>query len=255
MIIAGTIKNSVALASLESKWQQKKQDISKGSKEDLTAEERDLQRFQEQADSIRESRKPANIDAKLEAGAELTAEEIEYLKKNNPEALKEYKEIRRERENYKKQLKNCRSKEEVDKLKMTKMGQYMAEAKKITNDPHIPKGQKYKLMKKMLKKISAVEEEHEKFLQSLRYAELPEEEKEAEKKKHMDETAQKEESEDTALSDVSLSGATIDALEEIRKMTEGLRLSTKADLSESVTNRNATVGNANTAAGSIDLKI
>ena len=246
MIIAGTIRNSVSLASLESKWQQKKQDMRKGSKENLTAEERELQRLQEQADSIREGRKSTDIDTKLQAGGELTAEEIEYLKKNDPEALKEYEEVKRERESYKKQLKECKSKEEVEKLKMTKMGHYMAEAKEITNDPYIPKAKKYQLMKKMLKKTSAVEAEQEKFLQSSRYAKLPDEEKEARKKEHMDDEVQQEEKEGTALSDVSLSGETVNALEEIKRMAEGLR----TGISESVTNRNA-----DTPAGSIDLKI
>ena len=78
-MIAGTIRNSVSLVSLESKWQQKKQNVSKGSKVNLTAEERELQRFQEQADSIRESRKSTYIDSKLQAGGELTAVDIEYL--------------------------------------------------------------------------------------------------------------------------------------------------------------------------------
>lgn len=153
MIIAGTIRNSVSLASLESKWQQKKQGISKGKKENLTAEERELQRFQEQADKIRESKKSTDIDTKLQAGGELTAEEIEYLKKNDPDALKEYEEVQRERASYKKQLKNCKSKEEVEKLKMTKMGHYMAEAKEIMNDPYIPKAKKYELMKKCYKRL------------------------------------------------------------------------------------------------------
>lgn len=246
MIIAGTIRNSVSLASLESKWQQKKQNISKGNKENLTAEERELQRFQEQADSIRESRKSIDIDTKLQTGEELSAEEIEYLKKNDPEALKEYEEVRRERASYKKQLKDCKSKEEVEKLKMTKMGHYMAEAKEITNDPYIPKAKKYQLMKKMLKKTSAVETEQEKFLQSSRYAKLPDEEKEARKKEHIDDEAQQEEKEGAALSDVSLSEETVDALEEIKRMAEGLR----TGIPESITNQNT-----DTTAGNIDLKI
>lgn len=246
MIIAGTIRNSVSLASLESKWQQKKQNISKGNKENLTAKKRELQRFQEQADSIRESRKSTDIDTKLQTGEELSAEEIEYLKKNDPEALKEYEEVRRERASYKKQLKDCKSKEEVEKLKMTKMGHYMAEAKEITNDPYIPKAKKYQLMKKMLKKTSAVETEQEKFLQSSRYAKLPDEEKEARKKEHIDDEAQQEEKEGAALSDVSLSGETVDALEEIKRMAEGLR----TGIPENVSNRNM-----DTTAGSIDLKI
>lgn len=246
MIIAGIIRNSVSLASLESKWQQKKQDISKGNKENLTAEERELQRFQEQANSIRESKKITDIDTKLQAGGELTAEEMEYLKKNDPEALKEYEEVQRERASYKKQLKDCKSKEEVEKLKMTKMGHYMAEAKEITNDPYIPKAKKYQLMKKMLKKTAAVEIEQEKFLQSSRYAKLPDEEKEAGTKGHIVDEAQQEEKEGTALSDVSLSEETIDALEEIKRMAEGLWIG----ISENVTNRNT-----DTMEGSIDLKI
>lgn len=246
MIIAGTIRNNVSLASLESKWQQKKQDISKGDKGNLTAEERELQRLQEQADSIREGRKSTDIDTKLQAGGELTAEEIEYLKKNDPEALKEYEEVQKERASYKKQLKDCKSKEEVEKLKMTKMGHYMAEAKNIVNDPYIPKAKKYELMKKMLKKTSAVDAEQEKFLQSSRYAKLSDEEKEAGKKKHMDNEAQQEEKEGTTLSDVSLSGETVDALEEIKRMAEGLR----TGISENVINRNT-----DTTAGSIDLRI
>ena len=249
-MIAGTIRNSVNLASLESKWQQKKQDISKSSKENLTAEERELQRLQEQADGIREGRKPADIDTKLQAGGELTPEEIAYLKKNDPEALKEYEEVKRERESYKKQLKNCKSKEEVDKLKMTKMGHYMAEAKEITNDPYIPKAKKYELMKKMLKKTSAVETEQEKFLQSLRYAKLPDEEKEAGKKERAGDEVRQEEKEDTALPAVSLGGETADALEEIKRMAEGLRPGIGAGIPGSVTSRNT-----DTTAGSIDLKI
>ena len=233
MIIAGTIRNSASPASLERKGQQKKKDISKGNKENLTAEERELQRFQEQADSIRESKKSTDIDTKLQAGGELTAEELEYLKKNDPEALKEYEEVKREKESYKKQLKNCKSKEEVEKLKMAKMGHYMAEAKEITNNPYIPKVKKYQLLKKMLKKASAAQTEQEKFLHTLRYAKLPDEEKEAGKKEYSSE-AQQGENKDTALSDVSLSGKTVDAMEEIKRMAEGI---------------------TGTTAGSIDLKI
>lgn len=206
MIIAGTIKNSVNLAISDQKWQQKKQNPNKSS-ENLTAEERELKMFQEQIDSMRESKKPAAIDAKLEAGGTLTPEEIEYLKKNNPQALKVYEEIRRERESYKKQIKKCKSKEDVEKLKMTKMGEYIAAAKKTMNDPYIPKSQKLALMKKMLMKISAIEIEHEKFLQSLKYAKLPDEEKEARKKRHADDENLQSEETDTTVSDTSKAAA------------------------------------------------
>lgn len=183
MILSGTIRNTVNLAAMDSRWQQKKQNVNNGNKEEMTAEEREHEFLQQQADEIRENRKPAQIDVKLESGGELTQEEVEYLKRNNPEKLKEYEEVRQQRKNYKRQLESCDSKEEVEKLKTTKMGEFLAEAKTIASDPHIPKAKKYSLMKKLLAETSAIEDVHEEFLQSARYATLPDEEDEEKEKK------------------------------------------------------------------------
>ena len=176
--MAGTIKNSVRMATLDQKWQQKKNSFGQDKKKltEMTAEERQLQDFREQAEQMRKSQKHANIDAKLAAGEELTPEEIEYLRQNNPQALKDYEYTQRERENYKRALRNCRTKEEVERLKYTKMGQFMAEAKKISSNACIPKGKKVALLKRILQQATAVEDEHKEFLKTSRYASLPTEE-------------------------------------------------------------------------------
>lgn len=183
--MAGTIKNSVRMAALDQKWQQKKNNFGLDKKKpaEMTAEERQLQDFREQAEKMRKSQKHANIDAKLAAGEELTPEEIEYLRQNNPQALKDYEDTQRERESYKRALRNCRTKEEVERLKYTKMGQFMAEAKKISSNACIPKGKKVALLKRILQQATAVEDEHKEFLKTSRYASLPTEEeaREAEK--------------------------------------------------------------------------
>lgn len=183
--MAGTIKRSVRMAALDQKWQQKKNSFGQDQKKltEMTAEERQLQDFREQAEQMRKSQKHANIDAKLAAGEELTPEEIEYLRQNNPQALKDYEDTQRERENYKRALRNCRTKEEVERLKYTKMGQFMAEAKKISSNACIPKGKKVALLKRILQQATAVEDEHKEFLKTSRYAGLPTEEeaREAEK--------------------------------------------------------------------------
>lgn len=183
--MAGTIKRSVRMATLDQKWQQKKNSFGQDKKKltEMTAEERQLQDFREQAEQMRKSQKHANIDAKLAAGEELTPEEIEYLRQNNPQALKDYEDTQRERENYKRALRNCRTKEEVERLKYTKMGQFMAEAKKISSNACIPKGKKVALLKRILQQATAVEDEHKEFLKTSRYASLPTEEeaREAEK--------------------------------------------------------------------------
>lgn len=173
------------MAALDQKWQQKKNSFGQDKKKltEMTAEERQLQDFREQAEQMRKSQKHANIDAKLAAGEELTPEEIEYLRQNNPQALKDYEDTQKERESYKRALRNCRTKEEVERLKYTKMGQFMAEAKKISSNACIPKGKKVALLKRILQQATAVEDEHREFLKTSRYASLPTEEeaREAEK--------------------------------------------------------------------------
>lgn len=202
--MAGTIKRSVRMAALDQKWQQKKNSFGQDKKKltEMTAEERQLQDFREQAEQMRKSQKHANIDAKLAAGEELTPEEIEYLRQNNPQALKDYEDTQRERENYKRALRNCRTKEEVERLKYTKMGQFMAEAKKISSNACIPKGKKVALLKRILQQATAVEDEHKEFLKTSRYASLPTEEEareaeKAEKEQREAETTGADETENT----------------------------------------------------------
>lgn len=202
--MAGTIKRSVRMAALDQKWQQKKNSFGQDKKKlaEMTAEERQLQDFREQAEQMRKSQKHANIDAKLAAGEELTPEEIEYLRQNNPQALKDYEDTQKERENYKRALRNCRTKEEVERLKYTKMGQFMAEAKKISSNACIPKGKKVALLKRILQQATAVEDEHKEFLKTSRYASLPTEEEareaeKAEKEQREAETTGADETENT----------------------------------------------------------
>lgn len=168
--IAGTIRNSVKLAELDNKWQERKNKAGNTSSQQIDPQ---IQQFQEDLKRMREGSVMGSIDAKLRSGAELTSEEIEYLKKNNPEAYKDYLEMKAEREAYKKQLRSCRTKDDVQKLKMNKMGSFMAEAKTIINNPNIPKGEKLKLVDKILRKTMGIQSEHMKFVESKEYKEMP----------------------------------------------------------------------------------
>lgn len=175
-MIVGTVRNQVKLDSLNSQWQLKKQTAGQSKNTELTAEERELQFLQEQADSVRKGNQYAAIDAKIKSGATLTADEIEYLRANNPSALKAYEDAKREKEEYKNQLKNCRTKEDVERLKLQKMGCFMAEAKEISNNPYIPKGKKLEMMGKLLSEVTNVAAAHIEFTQSQAYRDLPTEE-------------------------------------------------------------------------------
>lgn len=181
-MVSGTIKSAVNLAQMDQKWQQKKARPTRQERNrELTAQERQLQRYQDDLERMREQSRQAEITNKLKAGYTLTNEEITYLRRNNPEALKEYEEVKQERAAYEKQLKSCKSKEETEKLKLTKMGSFLAETKAISNDPYIPKSKKLQLLEKLQEKAAGVQAVHQDFTETLRYQQLPESEDERRK--------------------------------------------------------------------------
>lgn len=181
-IISGTVRNAGKLMQLDNKWQQKKAEGKIFAKE-LTPEERLLNHFQEQLEDMRKSKQMNDLSNKVMSGDTLTFEEIEYLKKNNPQLYKTYMEVRAEREAYKKELENCKTKEDVDRLKLNKMSSFLSEAKSVENNPNIPKGQKLALIQKILMKTMNVQDVHMKFIESGKYAALPTEEEVAEEVK------------------------------------------------------------------------
>ena len=99
------------------------------------------------------------------------------------EALKDYEEEQRERENYKRQLRNCRSKEEVERVKTAKMGEFLSSCKSIASSPYIPKDQKCAMLKKLLREVMGIQEEHQEFVESAQYAILPDEDEDTKSKK------------------------------------------------------------------------
>ena len=173
-MITGTIKNVVKLQFLENKWQQKKNDINaKKPIKEMTQEERMLADFQKQVEKERESNLHADLYNKLKSGGKLTSEEISYLEQNDPEALRKYREDQAEKEAYERELKNCKTKDEVDRVKMNKLSNFAAQAKKITTDPYIPLDKKVELMNQLNDKLCRVNQAHMEFLDSQQYRDMP----------------------------------------------------------------------------------
>lgn len=173
-MITGTIKNAVKLQFLENKWQQRKNDINaKKPIKEMTQEERMLADFQKQVEKERESNLHADLYNKLKSGGKLTSEEISYLEQNDPEALRKYREDQAEKVAYERELKNCKTKDEVDRVKMNKLGNFAAQAKKITTDPYIPLDKKVELMNQLNDKLCRVNQAHMEFLDSQQYRDMP----------------------------------------------------------------------------------
>ena len=180
-MVTGTIRNAVNQKVMNFKWQQKKNEInSKKPISEMSKEERMLADLQEQANLQCESNKHADTYNKLKSGGKLTAEEIAYLEKNDPEALKKYREDQAEKAAYEKELKNCKTEEDVNRVRMNKLGDLAVRAKNITTNPYIPKDKKLELMNQLNNKLCLTNEVYHEFIKSKEYLDLPTEEELAE---------------------------------------------------------------------------
>lgn len=202
----GTIQSQVSLQMLDLKWQKKKQDInSKKDTEGMTQDEILLDSLERQAQTERERSATSELYTKLKTGGTLTEEEIAYLKEHDPEALAEYEKAQTEKKAYENALKNCRTKEDVQRLKLNRMGSFAAQAKEIASNPYIPKDKKVVLMQRLNNEVCMIRDAHQAFEKSRAYEELPEEqelrreaaEEPAEKMEHQKDTEQAETTETT----------------------------------------------------------
>ena len=172
----GTIQSQVSLQMLDLKWQKKKQDInSKKDTEGMTQDEILLDSLERQAQTERERSATSELYTKLKTGGTLTEEEIAYLKEHDPEALVEYEKAQTEKKAYENALKNCRTKEDVQRLKLNRMGSFAAQAKEIASNPYIPKDKKVVLMQRLNNEVCMIRDAHQAFEKSRAYEELPEE--------------------------------------------------------------------------------
>ena len=173
----GTIKSAVKLAELDSKWQQKKDNIGKKifqPEEQKSPEQLQIEAFQEDLERMRENDDYVMIYNKLKSGKKLSPKEVEYLQNNNPQAYADYKVAQAEKEAFKKKLRNCKSKDEVRELKVTEMGNYLAQAKTVSNNPNIPKSKKLEILGRIISRVMGLEEVYQEFVKSSNYAELDE---------------------------------------------------------------------------------
>lgn len=180
----GTIQSQVKMQMLDLKWQKKKDDINqKHNNEELTDEEVLMQSIEEQAENVRKSRDTEQIYTKLKTGQTLSEEEIAYLKEHDPESLSEYEKAQSEKKAYEQQLKNCKTKEDVQRLTLNRMGNFAARAKSIASNPYIPKIKKMILMNRLNNEVCLIRDAHLKFTESVEYRNMPEEAELAEEKK------------------------------------------------------------------------
>lgn len=151
-MITGTIYNAGKMLEMTQKWEQKKSsgNILKKEVKELSPEEQQLKMYQEQLEREREGNEYSSIYAKIQSGQELSPAEEDKLRAKDPKMYMEYKADRMEQEAYEKKLKNCKTKEEAERLHVNRMNGKLSELKSIVNNPNIPKSEKLKEAQRIL---------------------------------------------------------------------------------------------------------
>ena len=177
-MISGNIYNAGKMLELTQKWEQKKNsgNIVKRQEKELTPEERQLQNYQEDLERMREGNEYSAIYAKIQSGQDLSPAEEDKLRARDPKLYMEYKADKMEQEAYEKRLKNCRTKEEAQKLHVNRMNGKLSELKSIVNNPNIPKSEKIKEAQRILGDTNKTVQVFQEFAKSAEFKELPTEE-------------------------------------------------------------------------------
>lgn len=178
---------------MQMKWQKRK------DSSDFTADGKmKLDPISRQAEEIRQaqadgsSKLSSQIRSKLANGKKLTIEEMEYLQKNDPQLYQKVKSIEAEQKNYENELKRCKTKEEVQRVRTNHAAASLSTVNNIKNNPNIPEGKKLELIWQEHMKNQALEEVAKEFVESGKYAKLPTEAEKAEAEKELKEAKEAE---------------------------------------------------------------
>ena len=173
--VAGTIGAYTNMMKLQMKWENKKDSgtYTEKSDEQKDPTTRMLDELKEQNENRDYSMEA--IRNKLVSGKKLTFEELKYLEEKDPAAYQKAKEIQDAQEGFENALKNCRTKEDVQHVKLLHLGAAMTAVNAADHDPNIPAGQKLAIILQENAKMKAIEKVEKAFVESGAYAQLPSE--------------------------------------------------------------------------------
>ena len=178
---------------MQMKWQRKKEtgDFTADGSTKLDAVGRQAEEIRK-ANADGSTKLAKQIDLKLNSGKKLTAEEMEYLQMHDPQKYQRVKQIEAEQKNYENELKRCKTKEEVQRVRTNHAAASLSAVNNIKNNPNIPEGKKLELIWQEHMKNQALEEVTKEFVESGKYAKLPTEAEKAKAEKELEEAKKAE---------------------------------------------------------------
>lgn len=179
---------------MQMKWQRKKKNndfSADGSTKLVDPTARQAEELRKaQADGSKKL--SSQIRTKLAAGKKLTWDEIEYLRKNDPQMYQKVKSLEAERKSYEDELKKCETKEDVERVRMNRTAEALSVVNSVKSNSAIPEGAKLGIIWQELQKNMAMDDAIKEFVESGRYAQLPTEAEKMEAEKEIKEAEKAE---------------------------------------------------------------
>jgi len=204
----GSVSTYMKSMELETKFKNKKAqgDLGPQSRKKTELEikndqfKAEYKRMQEEQDED-DDKTLATINNKIAIDQELTPDELRYLQNKNPTLYQKVKNIENEKKQYEKDLKSCKTKEDVEHLKFNKVASALSTIKAAENDPNLPQSAKLAVAQGELRRMNALNKISDKFVESGEYAKLPTEQEVRDVKKQLEEAEQAEKEKVTDVSD------------------------------------------------------
>lgn len=166
----GSVNNYIKNLNLQNKWQQKKATGDFSTDEEKSYEARWLK---EQLEQSKDSQSITAIYSKLLSGKKLTAEEKQYLQQKDPQAYQQAQQNESEQQRYEQELKRCKTKEDVQRLKMHHTAASLSTVNSVMNNPNIPEEKKLSIVLGEQQKMSVMQNTMVRFIKAGKYAKLP----------------------------------------------------------------------------------
>ena len=115
------------------------------------------------------------IQMKVYNGKTLTQKEKEYLKEHAPETYEKARSLEREKRAYEQALRRCRTREEVERLRLSRLGTALSTIQSVEHNPNISTADKLDICLTEQGRTAALQRAIRRFVERGDYDRLPEE--------------------------------------------------------------------------------
>lgn len=172
----GSIDNYTKTLNMQAQWNLKKKSG------DVTKHTSSLDEWLKSSTQSAEEESGSNNDEKLSSilqkaytGKKLSEDELNYLQTKDPLSYQKIRSIQQEQKSYEQELKKCKTKEDVQRLKMSRIASSLSTVKTIENNPHITQEKKLQLINLEKMRCDKLERTTHAYIKSGEYEQLPSE--------------------------------------------------------------------------------